>query len=164
MSGREGGGGLGEVEVKGRQTVGSRRKKGERGEPTAVLPSPQMTLASHSAEPALAPKQPRRGVGATGSPVPRGRESESKSQVCGFCAEATLRGQVGGGALSVALKTRRAGGKAWRGTLRGAVPGPQGRQGRPGPSPPRARAHSPCPAQSRSARTAAAHNCTHLTS
>ena len=45
-------------------------------------------------------------------PVPRGRESESKSQVCGFCAEATLRGQVGGGALSVALKTRRAGGKA----------------------------------------------------
>ena len=70
-----------------------------------------MTLASHSAEPALAPKQPRRGVGATGS-LSRGVGSRSQSQVCGFCAEATLRGQVGGGALSVALKTRRAGGKA----------------------------------------------------
>ena len=32
VSGRDGGGGLGGVEVKGRQTVGSRRKKGEKGD------------------------------------------------------------------------------------------------------------------------------------
>ena len=31
VSGRDEGGGLGEVDVKGRQTVGSRRKKGEQG-------------------------------------------------------------------------------------------------------------------------------------
>lgn len=114
VSGRDGGGGLGGVEVKGRQTVGSRRKKGEKGEPTAVLPSPQMTLASHSAEPALAPKQPRRGVGAIGSPVPRGRESESES------------------GLRVLRRGHSAGSGGRRGAVRGAENSPRRREGMKG--------------------------------
>lgn len=153
---------MGEVEVKGRQTgaEGGCRGRQASGEPAAVLPPTPMTLVGHDAEPAPALKQPRHGVGTSGDPAPRGRESESKSQACGISSRAPLRGRVGGEALSVALKTRRAGGKAWRSARRCAVPGPQGRQGRsrqgrPGPSPPRPRARSPCPAQSRSARTAA---------
>lgn len=60
-------------------------------------------------------------------------------------------------ALSAVLKTRRAGGegRGTRGARRCAGPGPQGTQGRRGPSPTRPRARSPCPAQNRSARTAA---------
>lgn len=104
---------MGEVEVKGRQTgaEGGCRGRQASGEPAAVLPSTPMTLVGHDAEPAPALKQPRHGVGTSGDPAPRGRESESESG---------LRDQLPG---------PFAGSGGRRGAVRGAENSPRRREG-----------------------------------
>ena len=100
--------------------------------------------------------EPRCGVGGARGSCPTGsRVRPQESPVFGFGVEATLRGQQGGGGAVRGAENsqRRRGGT--KGARLCAVSGPQGRQGRRRPSPTRPRALSPCPAQNRSARTAA---------
>lgn len=66
-----------------------------------------------------------------------------------------LRGQQGGGGAVRGAENSPGRRGGTRGARRCAEPRPRGRRGRPGPSPTRPRARSPCPAQKRSARTAA---------
>lgn len=121
--------------------------RGREAEPAAALPSPPVTLARPDAE-------PRYGRGHLG-PASRSQSPARRAGSAGS-GPGHLAGREGGGALSAVLKlAARRGGTEGRGRCAepGRRAGRAGARGAPRTLSPTLR--SPCPAQSRSARTAA---------
>lgn len=94
------------------QTDGEQEEEGEKGGANSGPPISPDDLGQPQRRAGAGPKAAQTWGGGDRAPVPRGRESESESGSAGSAPRPLCGVRVGGGALSVALKTRRAGGKA----------------------------------------------------
>ena len=110
-----------------------KRERGERGGASSRPPISPVTLASHGREPELALLQPGLHSPDTGwrrqGALPRGVRSRARRVRCGCWAEATSRGQEGGGGAVRGAENSPRGRAGMVGHARCAVPGRQGGQG-----------------------------------